>query len=314
VIRAVSPLETWFPKPAAPGARARVFPPRNRSWRSLAPSFAACLRLARAGLPFQIVRARRYDRSGDPRKLPSALTDGATVYFPQIHQVLPRLARLQSALERACLGPRLEAFSYLFLVEGRGREGMGLHHDGEVDSFWLQLEGRRTVTVGPPVSRGAPPDLEPGRPGAGPGWRTLDLEPGSLFYLPPRTPHRVVCRGRSLAVSLTWSRAKAGVATPPRWERAAGTPVGPERRGGLWTQVPVRPLGRSGRLLLPGGTTLRIPGLDPRLAEALARMSRWPGRPAALERLEAVGLLAPKDLPLAVRPARPRALDGWNFR
>src|SRR4029434_1534887 len=41
------------------------------------------------------------------------------------------------------------------------------------------------------------------------GWRTLELSPGSLFHLPPWTPHDVVCHGRSLALSLTWTTAAA---------------------------------------------------------------------------------------------------------
>ena len=53
-----------------------------------------------------------------------------------------------------------------------------------------------------------------------PGWRTFDLEPGTLFHLPARTPHAVVCRRRSLAVTLTWAReTRRGRRAP----RAAGT-------------------------------------------------------------------------------------------
>src|SRR3989304_4722796 len=55
------------------------------------------------------------------------------------------------------------------------------------------------------------------RVGPGSGWRTLELSPGSLFHLPPFPPHAVVCRGRSLALSLTWSRRRArraGAAAP----------------------------------------------------------------------------------------------------
>ena len=76
---------------------------------------------------------------------------------------------------------------------------LGFHHDGAVHAFWLQLEGRRTVTIGPPVPPRTPldlPDTVAGRDAA--RWRTIDLEPGSLFHLPPRTPHRVVCHRRSL--------------------------------------------------------------------------------------------------------------------
>src|SRR5204863_268051 len=82
------------------------------------------------------------------------------------------------ALRAELLGARREECSFLFLVEGHGRAGMGLHHDGEVDAFWLQLEGRRTVTLGPPVAPRTRLDL-PQRRDTGSGWRTLDLPPGS---------------------------------------------------------------------------------------------------------------------------------------
>src|SRR4030095_5549768 len=117
-------------------------------------------------------------------------------------------------------GPGREECSCLFLAEGQGREALGLHHDGEVDAFWLQLEGRRLVTIGPPVPPGTPEELParalPARVGAHPsahGWWTGPLEPGTLFHLPPRTPHRVIYRGRSLALSLTWKRRARGAPT-----------------------------------------------------------------------------------------------------
>ena len=191
----VSPLATWFAGPAAVTRfrRARlgrapvVLPPRNPDWRQLAPDFAGAVAMAASGLPFQIADDRRYDRSADPRRLRRALASGGTVFLPQVHQALPRLMRLMVALRVALLGPRLDECSFLFLVEGRGRTGMGLHHDGAVDAFWLQLEGRRTVTLGPRVAPGTPADLDrPVRPGA--AWRTLELAPGTLFHLPPWTP------------------------------------------------------------------------------------------------------------------------------
>jgi hypothetical protein len=64
---------------------------------------------------------------------------------------------------------------------------MGLHHDGEVDSVWVQLEGRRTVTTGPQVPRGTRADLD--EKIIGRGWTTRRLELGSLFFC-TRTPHR----------------------------------------------------------------------------------------------------------------------------
>jgi len=212
--------------------------PPDAAWRRLAPGWAGALALARAGVPFPLVSDRRYDRSGDPRRLREALDAGATVYFPQAHEVLPRVARLMVAVRAGLLGPLREESSFLFIVKGRGREGMGLHHDGRVDAFWLQLEGRRTVTLGPPVRPGTAQDL----PNAladrgGPGWRTFDLTPGTLFYLPPFTPHRVLCRGRSLALSLTWSApvgravsARARAASLAAWPVASGRATPPSRR------------------------------------------------------------------------------------
>lgn len=311
--RVISTLATWRPRP---GTRARIFPPRDEAWRHLVPSFADCLAMARSGIPFQIVRARRYDRSGTPGRLAGALRDGGTIYLPELHQVLPRLARLMAALRETCLGPRREESSYVFLVEGRGREGMGLHHDGEVDSFWLQLEGRRTVTIGPPVRRGSAKDLALSQLGKGPGWWTRDLEPGSLFYMPPRTPHRVLCHGRSHAVSMTWSRAEARPGLPPPWTQAPGAALGLPRpkRGRLWTQIPTRPGAKPETLLLPGGTMIRVPGMSARMARTLSGMPSWEGTSSVLKVLESCGLVAPLDLPLRIVPAQPRRLDGWTFR
>src|SRR5262245_22052405 len=243
-------LATWLDGRAAEARFRRrwlgrapiVLAPRDRRWRDIAPAFEECVRLARAGLPFQIAAERRYDRAGIARRLGPGLAAGKTVFVPQIHQVLPRLARLMAALRATLLGPGRAESSFLFMVEGRSREGLGLHHDGAVDAFWLQLEGRRTVTIGPPVPRGTPeelPDTYASRRG-GATWRTLDLAPGTLFYLPPRTPHRVLCRGRSLAISLTWGRARARGAGLAEWDVVSGRAgrVPPASRTRLWTQVP----------------------------------------------------------------------------
>ena len=62
-----------------------------------------------------------------------------------LRMVLPRVARLMAALRATLFGGGREETSFLFIVNGRGRQGMGLHHDGEVDSVWVQLEGRRAV-------------------------------------------------------------------------------------------------------------------------------------------------------------------------
>jgi hypothetical protein len=332
-VRVRSPLQSWFAGPAALttfrrrslGRRAEVRAPRDRAWRTLAPDFAGAVGLARAGAPFQIALERRYDRSGDPRRLRAALRDGATVYLPQVHQVLPRVMRLMVALRVALLGPFREECSFLFAVEGRGRQGLGLHHDGDVDAFWLQLEGRRTVTLGPPVRPRTPHDL-PARPARrGRGWRTLDLPPGSLLHLPPRTPHEVVCHGRSLALSLTWTRPRrratggsgAHAMAMAAWDVASGhaRPRPRASRNWMWTQAPAV-AGHGGRDRFPLWTAegaVWLPARARRFATRLGTMPAVRDVPTAAASLVEHGLLAPEDLPLTIVPDKPNALDGWRF-
>lgn len=335
----VTPLATWFAGPAALARFRRhrlsrtpvVLRPRDGAWRTIAPDFAAAVAMAEAGVPFQIAAERRYDRSGDPRRLHAALAAGATVFLPQVHQVLPRLLRLMVALRTALLGPLREECSFLFAVEGRSRPGMGLHHDGPVDAFWLQLEGRRTVTLGPRVRPGTPEDLDPRRPGRGRGWRTFDLPPGTLLHLPPWTPHDVICRGRSLALSLTWrsldarnrrasaAARRAGLAA---WDVVSGRvdAVPPSSRSRLWTQVPAvagRLAGTGFELVTPDGV-LRLAAASRPLSRRLSLMPSlpWPrGAPArtALGPLLEHGIVAPQDLPLRIVPDDTRSLDGWRF-
>jgi len=329
-----SPLTTWFATPAALARFRRtrlgrapvVLPPRDRAWRAVAPDFAGAVAMAASGLPFQIADERRYDRTADPRRLRAALRTGATVFLPQVHQVLPRLMRLMVALRVALLGPGREETSFLFLVEGRGRTGMGLHHDGPVDAFWLQLEGRRTVTLGPRVARGTPEDLPAAPPGR--GWTTLSLSPGTLFHLPPWTPHDVVCHGRSLALSLTWrvpdararrvardrrARARALAA----WDVVSGSvdAVPAVVRARVFTQVPA--IAEGERLVTPDGT-VTLPPVARALAGRLALMPSLPmpagGRARrAVDELAARGIVAAQELPLRVVPEDPKALDGWRF-
>ena len=294
-------------------------------WRTVAPRFRDALTLALSGLPVQIAAERRYVRRPGRDQIRRAFREGATIYLPQIHQVLPRVARLMAQLRAMLFGPGREECSFLFLVNGRGREGLGLHHDGDVDSVWLQLDGRRTVTTGPPMRRGTPQDLDEGVIGR--GWITRSLAPGSLFYLPPRTPHRVLCHGRSLALSLTW----ASRATRPTGARAARALTSwdvvsgrakPMPRGAadrVWTQVPVcaGPVDRSRGdflLWLPGGT-VRLPAVSRKLAGRLSTMPalRRSALGAAAEPLLEAGVLGPHDLPLRIVPAHLRTLDGWRF-
>ena len=321
--RIVSPLATWFATDSVRarfrqtrlGRRATLLGTRDDTWRRLTPSFERLVELARAGLPFHYAAERRQRRA--PSRLRQALAGGATVFLPQAHQVLPRVARLMVAL-RAALDLGGDAASYLFLVEGRGREGMGLHHDGEVNAFWLQLEGRRTVTLGPPVPRGTPEAME-AQP-RGRDWRTIALPPGSLLHVPPRTPHRVVCHERSLALTLTWECSRRPAQT--EWDVAGGRaePWPPDRAADrLWTQVPVAagPLDRAGRaftLAMPDGRA-RMPAAAHAIASRLGTMPsvRVAANDARVASLVALGILADEDLPIVVVPSNPSTLDGWNF-
>jgi len=246
--------------------------------------------------------------------------------MPQVHQVLPRVARLMAALRATLFGPGREETSFLFIVNGKARQGMGLHHDGPVDSVWVQLEGRRTVTTGPQVPRGTRADLDEARM-IGRGWITRHLEPGSLFYMPPRTPHRVLCHGRSLALSLTWktrkkpltgARAAAAITT---WDVAAGRaePIPRLSRDRVWTQVPVfaGPVDRKRGdfpLWLPGGV-IKLPAQAHALASRLSTMPslRREDLGRGAQPLLGAGILGPRDLPLRIIPKNPRALDGWRF-
>ena len=252
-------------------------------------------------------------------RLQPALAAGKTVFFPQIHQVLPRVMRLVVALRMAFMGAGREECSFLFLVDGRGREGLGLHHDGDVASFWIQLEGRRTVTLGPPVARTTPQELPDARLDDA-RFTTRALPPGSLLHLPPRTPHRVVCHERSLALSLTWAVARRRGARLTDWDVASGHVVERPRqsRARVWTQVPAlahEARGGAITLLLPDGERARVPRGSARFARELALMASFPRAALgdALPALLAHGIVAPQDLPVAVVPEAPAALDGWRF-
>ena len=332
-LRSRSPLVTWFTGPRTLarfrerqlGRAPVVLRPRDAAWRSIAPDFDTVIAMAAGGVPFQIAAERRYDREGDPRRLRRALAEGKTIFLPQVHQVLPRLMRLIVALRVGVLGPRQEECSFLFAVEGRGRTGMGLHHDGPVDAFWLQLEGRRTVTLGAPVTRGTPQDLPAAAARRG-TWHTLELRPGTLFHLPPWTPHNVVCRGRSLALSLTWSSAPvrgshARLAALAAWDIASGSVdrIPPISRRRLWTQIPAiaGPRRRSRfRLTTPGGLVDLPLGARP-FAQCLAAMPSFEAsatrRAPALAWFLEHGLVGPQELPLRIIPSNPGRLDGWRF-
>ena len=327
--RVLTPLASWFPDARALAAARRRFADapvlcsaRDRAWRTMAPDYADVVRLARVGLPFQIAAHRRYDRSGRFDRLRPALRAGKTVFFPQIHQVLPRVMRLIVALRVAFMGPGREETSFLFLVDGAGREGLGLHHDDEVHAFWIQLQGRRTVTLGRPVPRGTPQEI-PDRTAARGDFTTRALAPGSLLYLPPRTPHRVVCYERSVALSLTWStprRAGRRAETLAAWDVVSGrvTTAPPSSGTRVWGQVPAIAHGGAGRtmtLMLPDGERARVPRVTKAVTQSLALMARFEraalGR--ALPILEARGIVGAQDLPLVVLPDAPAALDGWRF-
>jgi hypothetical protein len=344
-VTVISPLATWLPDSRTVstfrrrlGAVPAVLEPRDNAWRGIAPGFERAAALARDGVPFHVVADREHHRTPDPKELTAALASGATVLFPGVHEVLPRIARLMVALRAEIFGPLREESSYLFLAGGNSREGMGLHHDGDVDNVWLQLEGERTVTYGPPVARDVPEEIDTASvPAAGRGWRTRALPPGSVFYMPPRTPHHVVCHDRSLALTCTWrrrsSRRRAGadavVDALTGWPVVSGRaePWPPARTSQrrrrtslrLWTQVPVVPAPSADREGISLATPLGGVSL-PRSARAIAaRLVAMPallvhGRaPSWLPSLVDAGILADEDLPQVIVPSEPARLDGWQF-
>jgi hypothetical protein len=230
--------------------------------------------------------------------------------------------RLMVALRVAFMGPGREETSFLFLVDGAGREGLGLHHDDEVHAFWLQLEGRRTATLGRPVPRGTPQEIADRDLDRG-DFTTRALAPGSLLYLPPRTPHRVLCYERSVALSLTWSVARPlgrGMESLAAWDVVSGrVPIAPaSSRTRVWGQVPAIAAGVTAKamtLILPDGERARVPRVTRAATHHLALMASFPrgslGR--ALPALEARGIVGSQELPLVVVPDAPAALDGWRF-
>jgi hypothetical protein len=98
--------------------------------------------------------------------------------------------------------------------------------------------------------------------------------------------------------------------------------VPPAIRTRLWAQAPalagpLRPGARAFTLRVPGGA-ITLPASAHALARRLAVMPWWqdvpvPPRGGPLALLAAHGLIAPRDLPLRIIPAEPKALDGWRF-
>ena len=189
------------------------------------------------------------------------------------------------------------------------------------------------MTIGSRVPPGTPEELDARLPrnGRRARWRTFDLAPGSLFHVPARTPHAVICRRRSLAVTLTWSRSGASPDRATRrgppgtgrlwWDVVSGfaEPIPPASVRTLWTQVPV--VARAGRgpdleVWTPHGKGPRLPAAAGAWMARLALMpslSRRAALAAGLEPLIEAGILGPRDLPLRIRPDEPAALDGWRF-
>ena len=171
-------------------------------------------------------------------------------------------------------------------------DGHGAPSRRPVDAFWLQLEGRRTVTLGAPVARGTPADLPAGAAGRG-TWRTLDAESGdALAPAPVDTARRRLPRPLAGAVAHLddgagprGPRARAALAA---WDIASGSvdriPSVSRRR--LWTQIPaIAGPRRRGtfRLTTPDGV-VDLPIAARPLANAWPRCRGSPRRPRAVRR------------------------------
>jgi hypothetical protein len=297
------PLQSWFetiPGPAElPSSLAHVLAPRDEAWREIVPGYETCVELTRLGLPFHAVREGMHEEEPQHAEIPSYLREGKSIILIQPHELMPRLMRLIVALRAAFFGPFQEESAYLFMTEGRGQPGMALHHDGEAHSVWLQLAGTRTVALGPQVPPGTELEPEPAAFGmAGPGWSTVQLTPGSLFFLQPRVLHKVVCHERSLALSLTWEPTPGDEVMAAWLKLAAGT------SSGLFAGIAAAPdpVALSARIQRACHELAEGPGGWEDLGRRLysERLTRWDlvaGKPVQ----DLPGL--PRDAP-ASRPAR----------
>ena len=313
------------------GSAASASGGRRRSCRRAtargAPSLPASPSASRwptAGCPSRSSRTAGSTAPAIRAASPPPSRRGQTAYLPQVHQVLPRLMRLIVALRAALLGPGREESSFLFIVQGTGRRGMGLHHDGEVDAFWLQLEGRRTVTVGPRVRpgtrRGARRPAGARRPSRG----MAHLRPRARKPVPPAGAHPA---RRGLPATLAGHHAHVGACREaghgrPTGDRAPSLGRGvrdsrsrsrPPSPRTLWVQVPrARRAGRGARPRSAcGPRTARghaCPGRRARgpRGSASCRASRATlAQAAGLSPLVGAGILGPRDLPLRIRPEDP---------
>ena len=163
----------------------------------------------------------------------------------------------------------------------------------------------------------------------GAGWRTFDLEPGSLFHLPARTPHAVVCRRRSLAITLTWARVAGPATDARRGDRPPSLGRGVRVRGADPPGEPAHAVGPGARCSPSGAPPRPRFACGPRTARGHAcpgRHARGPrgsascraltatlAQAAGLSPLVGAGILGPRDLPLRIRPEDPSTLDGWRF-
>jgi hypothetical protein len=256
-----------------------VYEPLDQAWQELLPGYESCVAFTRTGLPFHAVIEGSHDERPRPAQIPAALRAGKSIILLQPHEVMPRLMRLVVALRAAFFGAFFDESSYLFMTEGKGKPGMKPHHDGEAHSFWLQLAGKRTVTVGPQVPPGTRTEPE-ALDLLGPGWTTLELGPGSLFYLQPRVLHSVVCHERSLALSLTWELLPGDEVLGAWLEKAA--PTRPELFRELPAARAASDLGKAIEECLHGLTDAlaSLGPIGPQLyAEFLTRWSTVPGTP-----------------------------------
>jgi hypothetical protein len=106
------------------GRRVALIPARDEAWRTVTPGSRATVR-ARTGSASRSTpcSSGATIASGD-RRARARAGDARDRYVPQIHQVLPRVARLMVALREELLG-HVPTSVVSVLVHGRGREGMG---------------------------------------------------------------------------------------------------------------------------------------------------------------------------------------------
>lgn len=126
--------------------------------------------------------------------------NGYTVRVPEIPSLSPPLARIARALESVFMVP-VDASLFWSVDRARAK----IHYDDN-DIIVVQLAGTKRwfVSTDPPGLNNVWKDAA-APPTTLPHYRTVDLSPGDLLYVPRGTPHSVESSGTCLHATMTFT-------------------------------------------------------------------------------------------------------------